>query len=194
MHFSNLVLQQAAGASFISCSGSLPPGVEPAWLVDVLHDLLGMGVSLILDTSGAALAASLALPLAVLKVNSQELGEALGISIRSPQDAYEVAARVITSGPQNCIVTLGSVGAVLASPHGGWYVRPPTVRAVSAVGSGDAVLAGVASALLRGQSIVSALNLGIACGTANTLTVGAGNVHLADVDALSRATVLERLA
>jgi fructose-1-phosphate kinase PfkB-like protein len=59
------------------------------------------------------------------------------------------------------------------------------------VGSGDAALAGIITVLHSGGSLAEAVRMGVACGGANTLTVGAGRLHLDDVTWLHAATELE---
>ena len=50
----------------------------------------------------------------------------------------------------------------------------PHVRAVSAVGSGDAFSAGLAVGLASGRTFAVALAMGAAAGTANAQSLGAG--------------------
>ncbi len=181
----------ADDASACAISGSLPPGVMVAQFVELLDALLAIG-PLYLDTSGQALAAALELPLALLKVNGHELGEALGRTITTPAEAHEAAARVRERGPRTVIVTLGREGAVAVGADGAWWARPPDVALVSPVGSGDAVLAGFAAAALQGARLDDALRLGVACGAANTMTIGAGVVRPEDVARLRAAITLLR--
>jgi 1-phosphofructokinase len=182
-----LVTTEAAQASAVGVSGSLPPGVPADKFTALLRELAGHR-PVYLDTSGAALSAALDLPLALLKVNAEELGEALGSPITTPDDARAAAARVQSRGPAAVIVSLGRVGAVAVDTSGAWLARSPEIAAISAVGSGDAMLAGVAAALAERRGLAEALRLGVACGAANTLAVGAGILHIDDVIQL-RATV-----
>jgi len=84
---------------------------------------------------------------------------------------------VITDGAKN----------VYASEQPGRMVttwKPPPVKAKNPIGSGDAMMAGIAVGLLQSQSIAEAVRLGIACGAANAMTVEPGFVRLADVQRL----------
>ena len=155
----------------------------------LLRELSGHG-PVYLDTSGAALAEALDLPLALLKVNAEELGEALGTQITTPAEARAAAAHVQARGPAAVIVTLGRAGAVAVDTSGAWLARSPEIAAISAVGSGDAMLAGVAAALAERRGLAEALRLGVACGAANTLAVGAGILHADDVTRLRATTTL----
>ncbi|MBO9342578.1 MAG: 1-phosphofructokinase family hexose kinase, partial [Roseiflexus sp.] len=94
-------------------------------------------------------------------------------------------------GPRRVVVTLGAQGAVAVDAHGAWRARTPPVEPISPVGSGDAVLAGIIAVLHNGGALADALRMGVACGGANTLTVGAGRLNLDDVTRLHAATELE---
>jgi 1-phosphofructokinase len=184
-----LVKSEAAQASAVAVSGSLPPGVPPERLIALLRELSGRS-PIYLDTSGTALTAALDLPLALLKVNADELGEALGTAITTPAQARAAAAHVQSRGPAAVIVSLGSAGAVAVDTSGVWLASPPAIAAISAVGSGDAMLAGVAAALADRRGLAEALRLGVACGAANTLAIGAGILHIDAVTRLYAATTL----
>jgi 1-phosphofructokinase family hexose kinase len=184
-----LLVAEAAQASAVAVSGSLPPGVPPEKLTALLRELSSRS-TIYLDTSGAALAGALDLPLALLKVNAEELGEALGTPIATPAEARAAAVLVQARGSAAVIVTLGQAGAVAVNTSGAWLARSPDIAAVSAVGSGDALLAGVAAALAERQELAEALRLGVACGAANTLAIGAGILYADDVARLRAATTL----
>jgi 1-phosphofructokinase len=182
----------AAGAAALASSGSLPPGVAPGPFLELLAEV-GGGIPVYLDTSGATLVAALDQPLAMLKVNAHELGDALGEPITTPAEAARAAERVRTRGPRAVIVTLGAQGAVAADQSGAWWARPPAITPVSPVGSGDAVLAGAAAGFDRGGSLADMLRLGVACGAANALVLGAGVMRPEDVERLHAETTLTEI-
>jgi 1-phosphofructokinase family hexose kinase len=184
-----LVAAESASASAVATSGSLPPGVDPSQLIALLSELAAQR-PIYLDTSGAVLVAALELPLALIKVNADELGDALGATIATAAQARAAAAHVQARGPAAVIVTLGRAGAVAVGAGGAWLAHAPDIAAISPVGSGDAVLAGVAAALGERRSLAEALRLGVACGAANTLTIGAGIVHSADIARLGATTTV----
>jgi 6-phosphofructokinase 2 len=70
----------------------------------------------------------------------------------------------------------------------------PRVRAVSAVGSGDAFLAGVVLTLSRGGAMEDALRLGIAAGTASVLNPGTELCHRREVDILAPRVKVQPIA
>ncbi|MEN9937228.1 MAG: hypothetical protein RLZZ387_3807 [Chloroflexota bacterium] len=182
----------ASDAEALTSSGSLPPGVSPAAFLELLAEV-GAARPVFLDTSGPALRAALDLPLAMLKINAHELGEALGRELVTPAEAAAAAQEARSRGPATVVVTLGRQGAVAVSAEGAWWACPPAIKPVSPVGSGDAVLSGVATGVLRGQMLPDALRLGVACGTANALVLGAGIMRPEDVERIGAATQVETL-
>jgi len=191
--FAELAWRCATGASHVAISGSVPPGIHPQQYVDLLRGLPS-GTQICVDTSGDTLVAALDLPVDLLKVNGHELGAALGSDINTPDAARAAATAVLQRGPRMVIVTLGAHGAVAVDASGAWWARTPPIDPISTVGSGDAAFAGIISVLHTGGSLAEALRMGVACGAANTLLVGAGRLRLDDVVQLHAASELMTLA
>ncbi|MCI0521984.1 MAG: PfkB family carbohydrate kinase, partial [Chloroflexi bacterium] len=91
------------------------------------------------------------------------------------------------------VLTLGGQGAVMAEAGGAWRAFPPQIEPLSAIGSGDAFLAGLLSALKRGESAPEALRCAAAAGAANALLPGSGFFKLEDYHELRKAVRVERL-
>src|SRR5689334_7172397 len=108
--------------------------------------MVGAGRQVWVDTSGAALEASLTCPGVCIKVNGDEIGEAFGLAVKGAASARKALALLGERGVPVRVITLGATGAVLATEEGSWRARAPRVRLVSAVGSGDSFLAGLLSA------------------------------------------------
>jgi fructose-1-phosphate kinase PfkB-like protein len=97
-------------------------------------------------------------------------------------------------------ITRGEQGAVLVTGHGNWLAQVNVSNSLSRVGSGDAFIAGFIAGLhdaveKRGigslsialavvDTLLEALVLGVACGAANTLRLGAGVLAREDVEHL----------
>src|SRR5207247_1985743 len=97
------------------------------------------------------------------------------------------AARALCKMGARWVVVSSGPGRVLAvNSSETWSAMPPKIKAVNPIGSGDAMMTGIAVSLLRGQPMIEALRFGVACGTANALTAAAGTVHRADVNRLLR--------
>jgi 1-phosphofructokinase len=118
-----------------------------------------------------------------IKVNGSEIEAIAGRAVDEAAEAAALADRVRRErGLARVIITLGRRGAALASAAGAWVARPPEVRAVSSVASGDAFLAALVLALEGGAAEDESLARGIAAGAANAMSVGGGQFTLADYE------------
>jgi fructose-1-phosphate kinase PfkB-like protein len=90
-------------------------------------------------------------------------------------------------------LTLGELGAVARSGGELWHAAARLERVSNPVGSGDALAAGMVTALERGDGLKEALALGVAAGAANALTETAGQVRPEDVARLRARVEVRRL-
>jgi 1-phosphofructokinase len=157
------VLDTAASADWVVASGSLPPGVPETFYRDLGNRLTERGVSLAVDTSGPALAASLAARPALVKPNRDELAEFAGDQIDTLDDVVAAATAMRKAGAEAVLASLGADGAVLVGTQGVRYGESPVDRGRSAVGAGDAMLAGyLAGGVTGGDALIEALAWGAA--------------------------------
>ncbi|MDO8614254.1 MAG: 1-phosphofructokinase [Dehalococcoidia bacterium] len=165
-------------------AGSIPPPLTAELYTEIIHEAVEAGAHTVLDADGAALAAGAAAHPEMLKGNRRELERLLGRHLDDEESTLAAAREVQDTGVAGVVVTRGREGAVAAIDH--HYLRgiAPRVRAVSAVGSGDAFLAGVVLTLSRGGQMDDAMRLGIAAGTAAVLTHGTELCHRREVDIL----------
>ncbi len=180
--------------SLVTISGSLPPNVPPANMTTLVQMLTDAGCRVVIDTSGGALEAALHARPFGLKVNRAELSAAVGMAIESREAALHVLRELRSHGIVLGVVSLGAEGALALGDAGAYLAHPPQVAIVSTVGSGDSLLAGLVTGLLRGEALDAALGLGVACGTADALTIGGGLLHLPDVERIRAATTVEKIA
>jgi 6-phosphofructokinase 2 len=176
---------EAFAPGWIVASGSLPRGADP----DVyarMADLVAGSSSLVLDTSGAALKASIARGgLALIKPSIGELESIGGKPLKRASEAEDAALALVKTGAAKMVaVTLGKDGGFLADGDGIYRVPAPKIEALSAVGAGDSFLAGMVQALSEGQTPRAAFRVGMAAGAAACLNIGTQLCHKADVDRL----------
>jgi fructose-1-phosphate kinase PfkB-like protein len=136
--------------------------------------LASEGKQVWVDTSGAVLRSALEQSNLSIKVNAVELGEAVGFDATDEDLAQRALELLRTFQLRALVITLGSSGALLTTPEGSWHAEGPRVRVVSTVGSGDAFLGGLVTALDGGKSPPDALREAVAVGTANVLSPGGG--------------------
>ena len=191
-----LFARRLAGAEYVTVSGALSPGVPPDFYARLLRQARAVGVPAALDCSGPALRLGLeqGQP-ALVKPNLAELQQLLEGPLGGPS-AQAAAARE-TAARYGVVValSLGAQGAVAAEPGGrAWWARPPRIEVVSAVGSGDALLAGLAQGLAHGLDLPEALRRGVAAGTANALSVGAGRFSRPDFERVLAGVTIEAVS
>jgi 6-phosphofructokinase 2 len=177
----------ATSAEFIVASGSLPPGVPSDFyqrIADLCRDL---GVLLVLDTSGGGLQHVTA-GVFLLKASSRELRECVGRELACESEQLAAAHELVDSGrAQAVVVSLGSDGALLATPHESQRFAAIPMRAVSG-GAGDAMVAAITVGLSRAWPVAKSVRFGIAAGAAMLMTPGTAACSRADVERLFEVT------
>jgi 1-phosphofructokinase family hexose kinase len=185
------VHKQISSARLVCLSGSLPPGSTQDQLHGLLNMLTDAGKQVWVDTSGEALQTVLAHPGIHIKVNGNEIGDALGLQVNGVESARRVLALLVERMQSTCMITLGPLGAFLATRDGGWQAQGPEVQVVSTVGSGDAFLGGLAHALDGGMDFPEAMCEAVAAGTANALSAGGGQFTLEEFEKIRRQVQLQ---
>ena len=165
-------------------AGSIPPPIGPEVYAQIITEARDMGAHPVLDADGAALEAGVSAHPEMVKSNRRELERLLGRHLDDEASTLEAAGTVHRQGIPRVVVTRGREGAVALSDNSCLRGVAPRVRSVSAVGSGDALLAGVLLTLSQGGDLEEGLRLGIAAGTATVLTPGTELCERREVDML----------
>ncbi|UPL49621.1 1-phosphofructokinase family hexose kinase [Hymenobacter sublimis] len=170
---------------FLVISGSLPPGVEPDFLVRIVRAAKGLGIKVVIDTSGPALHQVLAEGVYLAKPNVGELSKMAGVDELDSEAVAEAAHKLVREGKCEIVVTsLGPQGACVVTQDLVDHVPAPAVKKRSTVGAGDSMVAGLVYGLSTGLSVQETVRLGVACGTAATMNPGTELFRKADVDKL----------
>ncbi len=180
-----LVRKRLPAAQAVTVSGGFPRGVPLDGLRRIVELAQAAGVPVLLDTYGEHLVHALAAQPALVKCNQHEASEIVGDSIDEPAGALAAARTIQRRGARDVVITLGAQGVVGIDRTGlpfAWGVPP--VHSISAVGSGDAFLAGLVAEQTRGQPLRCAARYGVAVGAANTVRAGAGMFERVTADAL----------
>jgi 1-phosphofructokinase len=137
---------RAGSAAWVVASGSLPGGVGDDFYGELTDRLSGGSTRVAIDTSGVPLASALASGPDLVTPNLDELREVAGAPITTIGEAAEAAETMRTRGARGVLVSLGADGALLVNSHGVIHGEAPVDRVTSAVGAGDALLAGFLAA------------------------------------------------
>ncbi|HEU4327020.1 MAG TPA: 1-phosphofructokinase [Roseiflexaceae bacterium] len=178
-------------APWVVLSGSLPPGVAPTIYAELAARLRRKGCHVALDTSGPALRHALEAAPDLLKPNIHELEEALGTPLPTPAAVVAAVQPLLARGTRLVAVSMGADGACLVTPDGLVVARPPRVEVQSTVGAGDAMVAGLVAAQLRGLPLPAAARLATAFSVDAITHIGAGISSSAAIEALEERVVIE---
>ena len=178
-------------AQCVILGGSVPAGVNPHIYTELVNEANQAGVPVIFDASGPGLITGLEGCPTVIKPNIDEISELVGYRVSTIQQAYQAAMSLQKKYHSIFIVTLDSTGALALLLDRCYLISPLDIDVVSSAGAGDAVLAGIAVSLVKGQPIEAGLRLGFAAAAAVCLQPATADCHRADVEAfLPRVTLI----
>lgn len=175
-------------------AGSLPPGVPSDVYAELTRAAHESGVKVILDADAEALRQGLAAGPDLIKPNIEEAQRLLGRPLDSDAAVLAGARELAAHNVETVIVSMGGRGAVCAQSERAWRIHAPVVERKSTVGSGDAMVAGIAVALARDEEIEAGLRLGAAAGAATAMTAGTTMGTAGDVAKLAPEVRIEELA
>ncbi|EGD54023.1 1-phosphofructokinase family hexose kinase [Gordonia neofelifaecis] len=169
------IVARAESADWLALCGSLPPGLPDGWYAELLTATSELRCRVAVDTSGAPLAAVVDAAPDLLKPNAEELAELTGADPTAmereaadgdPGGAVRASRALSDRTGGSVLTTLGGAGALLTTPAGVWFASAPRVAVRSTVGAGDASLAGLLIASLRGADEEGLLRSAVAHGSA----------------------------
>jgi 1-phosphofructokinase family hexose kinase len=174
------------GHRHIACSGSVPPGSPPDAYALVVAAGRRAGVSVLVDTSGPALAGAIEAAPDVVSPNLSEAEALLYGTVAEevePSGAEVIprAGRAVTDllrrGPRHAIVSAGSHGAVFDDGAGQLlWCAAPEVKVVNPIGAGDSLVGGLVHALEAGQPWDEAVRTAIVVAAASCEQELAGGI------------------
>jgi 1-phosphofructokinase len=176
---SAVTVATAAGAGWVAASGSLPPGAPVDFYARLTARLGAASVRVAVDTSGPPLADALPARPDLVKPNREELAEATGLPVTTLGEAAAAADQLRRRGARTVLTSLGADGALLVDDAGAVHGAAAVPRPRSAVGAGDAMLAGF---LAGGGSGPDALAEALAWGAAATSLPGSRMPRPDDLD------------
>jgi 6-phosphofructokinase 2 len=172
-------------ADWVVASGSLAPGVPSDFYAKAAGIAASRGAKFALDTSGAALTASLGHGISLLKPSLSELEAIVGKKIGGLPGQMDQAKRLVQSGAAHMVaLTLGGGGAIVATANQVLHLPAFPVSERTGVGAGDSFLAGLVFGLAGGRTLDNALKLAVACGAVAVQGNGTAQVRRAAVEAL----------
>ena len=163
-----------------------PGALEPTFYTRLPGDLRRNGTIVVADLTGPALESALSAGVDVLKLSEAELvaeGWAPGTGTEA---IVEAVFRLQRAGARAVVASRGARPAIALTGDGLLELRGPRFTAADPGGTGDAMLAGIAVSLGRGDELVDALAFGAAAGAINATRHGLGTGGRRQVEKLAR--------
>ena len=186
----------ASDASWTTISGSLPPRVTADGYLRLAQIASDQGARVAIDAEPDALSHALKAQPAIVKVNADEAAAFLGSPLATEAEAAAAAREIrdrMASPDATAIVTRGVEGALVCRTADEVLRTRLYERGPYPVGSGDAFLAGLVTALDRGEGWEAALRLALGAAAANAELPGAGRLNAVRAVEIGGRAVIEPL-
>ncbi len=194
--FVDKLLYLAKGAAMCVFSGSLPRGIEPDLYARLVDELGRLGVTTMLDAEGEPMRLATRAEPSVVTPNEPEAEKLVGHEFGDDSDRAGALRSIAALGAREAIMTMSTGCLALVGEPPDRHLRRATVgvlEPVSAVGSGDAFLAGLVAARYAGDLPEEQLRFAVACGAESTQHFGAGVVDPKEVARLLAEVRVERV-
>ena len=159
-------------------SGSVPAGVKPTLLAEILENVSKTKAKIVVDVDPSYWPHINWSVVHWAKPNLEELSRYIGQPLEFEPDIYREVLKCRLAA--RTVVSLGARGAILISREKPGWILGQTHTAFShttlPVGCGDAMVGGFAAALSRGESDDNVLKYGISAGCANLAGTAPGRI------------------
>jgi ribokinase len=109
----------------------------------------------------------------IITPNEVEASHLVGFPVKTEAEAQRAAQVLLEKGVKTAIIKLGALGAFYATADEQTFVPAYQVKAIDTVAAGDAFNGGLASALVEGRDLASAVRWAAAVGALSTTKAGA---------------------
>jgi tagatose 6-phosphate kinase len=186
----------ARAADIVVFAGTLPRGVQDSFYAEAIRELNRHHVRAVLDSEGPPLRLGVEAEPFLVSPNQREAEGIVGQELGDDEDYTMALDRIADMGARNVLITSESrsFGLFRADRRRTLFrADAPLVEPVSAVGSGDVLLAAFLVALLAERPLDESLRSAVAAGAASTLEVGAGRFEPREAARLQRSVEVREL-
>jgi 1-phosphofructokinase family hexose kinase len=186
----------ARAADIVVFAGTLPRGVADSFYAEAIRELNRHQVRAVLDSEGPPLRLGVEAEPFLVTPNQREAEGLVGQELGDDEDFTMALDRIADMGARNVLITSESrtLGLFRADRKRTLFrADAPRVEPVSAVGSGDVLLAAFLDALLAERPLDASLRTAVAAGAASTLEVGAGRFEPREASRLQSSVEVRAL-
>lgn len=170
-------------------TGLLPPGVPDHTYRDLAERIHKQGGRVVLDAYGDVLEQALHSEPYLVRLNRYVLEMTIKRRLESTQKVAEAGRALQQRGIDTLCISLGHDGAMLIDADNSYHCGAPRVHKQSTVGCGDALVAGLIAASMKGESSQDMLRFGVICGSATASHPGTELFFRHELDALAELDV-----
>jgi 1-phosphofructokinase family hexose kinase len=176
--FIDKLLYLGKAADMCVFAGSLPRGMPDGSYAEMVTEMKRLGVMTVVDAEGDPMDMALRAGPDLVSPNDMEAEELAGHEFRDEQDRVFALFNICELGPREAIITHEEGCVALLGRERErrnlYEVRTDRLEPVSAIGAGDAFLAGFLASCSNGDAPGEALRFAVACGAESTMHMGAG--------------------
>jgi len=168
-------------AKIVVLSGSVPGANLATFYRDLIREAHAANALAILDTYGDAFVRGIEAVPFMVKPNRAEYESSTGKPLRTDADYCAAFKFFHEKGIDLVVITLGRKGLRASFRGETFVVRPPKIKEIMPVGSGDCLIAGIVYGLTRNLPMEECLRWGAAAGCANAAVWPIADLSKTDV-------------
>ena len=188
-----VVQRRLRTAKALVMSGTLTPGGPESFYARCVQLARHAGVLSLVDARGGPLLKAIKARPGLVKPNRSELAATVGRNLADEKDILQAMRELCALGAERVVVTAGREPTLAYDGQKFWRIKPPKVKTVNPIGSGDAFTAGLVWRLLQDDDLGEACRWGTAAGATNALSLMAGEIELRLVKRLTSLVKVETL-
>jgi 1-phosphofructokinase len=165
-------LSKANSGQWVALCGRLPEGLDQTGYQKAIVNAKQRGVKTLLDSSGQGFREGIKAGPDLVKPNRDELSAWYGQPLVTEEQLVIGANALLAHGVSYVVVSLGKEGVLGVTKDSIYRVTVPKTEAVSTVGAGDSLVAGLLLGFYQQYPFAEILRLGAAAGTAAVSTPG----------------------
>jgi 6-phosphofructokinase 2 len=190
----DLVGKHLAKSRWLMICGSLPPGVPPHFMCEIIDMAKQRNVKTLIDSDGEALLHAMESKPSIITPNQHEAERLLGRALITRTQFLDAVERIKGMGSESVILSLGSRGAIGSGPDGVFEALPPRIDALCPIGAGDALAAALVWSLDKKKQFQDALRWAVAAGTAKASLPGMAFPTIEQTRAIYKQVEVRRAA
>lgn len=152
-------------------SGSIPGTMPQDFYKQIMEELEGQGIMVIVDATKELLTKVLPYHPFLIKPNNHELGEIFGVKLVTREEVIPYGRKLQEMGAKNVLISMAGEGSVLIAEDGSVVSKgAPKGILVNGVGAGDSMVAGFVVGFLEKHDFTYAYQMGASTGSASAFS------------------------